>query len=82
VRTAWQDSERAYQRMTVTKQLLDEANLGVNLAQARYNLRLGAIGELGQALLQKTEADIADTDAAYQYRLTRLVLAYTTGQPK
>jgi hypothetical protein len=33
--------------------------------------------ELGQAELQKTEADIADTDAQYQYRLTRLALAYT-----
>ena len=38
--------------------------------------------ELGQAELQKTEADIADTDAQYQYRLTRLVVAYTIGAPK
>ena len=28
------------------------------------------------------EADIADTDAQYQYRLTLLVLAYTIGAPK
>jgi len=38
--------------------------------------------KLGQAELQKTEADIADTDAQYQYRLTLLVLAYTIGSPK
>jgi len=31
--------------------------------------------------LQNTEADIADTDAQYQYRLTRLVVAYTIGWP-
>jgi hypothetical protein len=35
-----------------------------------------------QAELQKTEADIADTDARYQYRLTQIVLAYTISAPK
>jgi len=32
--------------------------------------------------LEKTEADIADTDAKYQYRLTQIVLAYTISAPK
>jgi outer membrane protein len=82
VRTAWQQSQQAFERLGVTQQLRDQANLGLNLAQARYNLGLGSIVELGQAELQKTEADIADTDAQYQYRLTRLVLAYTIGAPK
>jgi outer membrane protein len=81
VRTSWQDSQRAFEKLTVTKQLREQANLGLNLAQSRYNLGLGSIVELGQAELQKTEADIADTDAQYQYRLTRLVLAYSTGEP-
>jgi outer membrane protein len=82
VRTSWQDSRRAFEKLTVTKQFREQANLGLNLAQSRYNLGLGSIVELGQAELQKTEADIADTDAQYQYRLTRLELAYTTGEPK
>jgi outer membrane protein len=82
VRTSWQDSQRAYERLGVSKQLREQANLGLNLAQSRYNLGLGSIVELGQAELQKTEADIADTDAQYQYRLTRLILAYTMGEPK
>ncbi|HEU0369046.1 MAG TPA: TolC family protein, partial [Candidatus Acidoferrum sp.] len=82
VRTSWQDSQRAYEKLAVTKQLREQANLGLNLAQSRYNLGLGSIVELGQAELQKTEADIADTDAQYQYRLSRLVLAYTIGEPK
>jgi len=43
---------------------------------------LGSIVELSQAELQKTEADIADTDARYQYRLTQIVLAYTISAPK
>ena len=75
-------SHETFERLSVTQQLRDQANLGLNLAQARYNLGLGSIVELGQAELQKTEADIADTDAQYQYRLTRLVLAYTIGAPK
>jgi len=42
----------------------------------------GSIVEFSQAELQKTEADIADTDAKYQYRLTQMVLAYTISAPK
>jgi len=82
VRRSWQDSQRAFERLSVTRQLRDEAGMGLRLAQARYNLGLGSIVELGQAELQKTEADIADTDALYQYRLSRLVLAYTVGEPQ
>jgi len=82
VRIAWQQTQQAFERLGVTQQLREQANLGLNLAQSRYNLGLGSIVELGQAELAKTEADIADTDAQYQYRLTRLVLAYTIGAPK
>ena len=82
VRTAWQQSQQAYERLSVAQQLREQANLGFNLAQSRYNLGLSSIVELGQAELAKTEADIADTDAQYQYRLTRLELAYTIGSPK
>jgi hypothetical protein len=38
--------------------------------------------EFSQAELGKTEVDIADTDARYQYRLTQIVLAYTIAAPK
>jgi len=82
VRIAWQQTQQAFERLSVTRQLRDQANLSLNLAQSRYNLGLGSIVELGQADLQKTEADIADTDAQYQYRLSRLVVAYTIGAPK
>ena len=82
VQNAWQDSNRAYERLAVTRQLLEQANLALKLGQARYTLGLGSIVEFTQAELQKTEADIADTDARYQYRLTQIVLAYTTAVPK
>jgi outer membrane protein len=82
VQNAWQDSKRAYERLAVTQQLLEQANLALNLGQARYTLGLGSIVEFTQAELQKTEADIADTDARYQYRVTQIVLAYMIAAPK
>ena len=82
VRNAWQDSRRAYERLSVTQQLREQASLSLDLAQARYNLGLGSIVEFTQAELQKTEADIQDTDAKYQYRLTQIVLAFTIAAPK
>ena len=82
VRNAWQDSRRAFERLSVTQQLRQQANLALNLAQARYNLGLGSIVEFTQAELQKTAADIEDTDAKYQYRLTQMVLTFTIAAPK
>jgi outer membrane protein len=82
VRVTWQDTNRAYQRLSVTQQMLEQANLALSLGQQRYNLGLGSIVELSQAELGKTEADIADTDAKYQYHLTQIVLAFTLATPK
>jgi outer membrane protein len=82
VRNSWHDSNRAYERLSVTQQLREQAALSLDLAQARYNLGLGSIVEFTQAELQETEAEITDTDARYQYRLAELVLAYATGAPK
>jgi len=41
-----------------------------------------SIVEFSQAELQKSEADIADADAKYQYRLSQIVLACTISSPK
>jgi outer membrane protein len=82
VRNAWQESRRSFERLSVTQQLREQASLALDLAQARYNLGLGSIVEFTQAELQKTDADIQDTDAKYQYRLTQLVLAFTIAAPK
>jgi outer membrane protein len=78
VRNSWQDTNRAYERLSVTQQLREQASLALDLAQARYNLGLGSIVEFSQAELQKTEADIADTDARYEYRLSQILVAYAT----
>ena len=82
VRNNWQDSNRAFERLAVTRQLREQASLALDLAQQRYNLGLSSIVEFSQAELGKTEADIADTDAKYRYRLTKIVLDYAISAPK
>jgi hypothetical protein len=47
--------------------------------QGTRPLGLGSIVEFSQANLQKTEADLEDTDAHYQYLVTQIVLAYQMG---
>ncbi len=79
VRNSWLQSQNAYQRLSVTQQLREEANLALELAQARYKLGLGTIVEFSQAELQKTDADIQDTDAHYRYVVSQIELAYQMG---
>jgi len=78
VRTSWLNANTAYQRLAVTQQLLQQANLALNLAQSRYNLGLGSIVELSQAQLQQTQAQISYAQAGYDYRLSLAVLTYET----
>jgi outer membrane protein len=79
VRNNWLDTEKAYERLSVTQQLREQAQLALELSQARYKLGLATIVELSQAELQKTEADIDDTDARYQYAVSQIFLAYQMG---
>ncbi len=78
VRTSWLDANTSFQRLAVTRQLLAQANLALNLAQSRYNLGLASIVELSQAQLQQTQAEIANAQAGYDYRLSLAVLTYET----
>ncbi len=79
VRTAWLQSNTAYQRVAVTEELLKQANLALQLAETRYRLGLSSIVELSQAQFQQTDAAIGNTDARYQYRLALAALNYQTG---
>lgn len=78
VRTSWLNANTAYERVSVTQQLLDQANLALDLAQTRYNLGLGSIVELSQAQLQQTQAQIGNAQAGYDYRLALAALRYQT----
>lgn len=76
VRTGWLNAATAYQRLDVSRQLLQQANLALDLSQTRYKLGLASIVELSQAQLQQTQAQIGNTQANYQYRLAMAVLNF------
>ncbi len=79
VRTAWLATNTAFQRVSVAAELAKEADLGLSLAQSRYQLGLGSIVELSQAQLQQTDAAIAYVNSQYQYRLSLSTLNFEIG---
>jgi outer membrane protein len=79
VHTSWLAANTAFQRVSVTEELLKEANLALGLAQTRYQLGLSSIVELSQAEFQQTDAAIGNTNAQYQYRLALATLNYEIG---
>jgi len=78
VRTSWLNASTAYERVSVSQQLLDQANLALSLADTRYRLGLSSIVELSQAQLQQTQAQIGGVTATYDYRLALSILRYQT----
>ena len=79
VRTAWLAASTSYQRVSVTVELLQQANLGLKLAQTRYQMGLSSIVELSQAEYQQTDAAIGNANALYQYRMALATLNYQIG---
>jgi outer membrane protein len=79
IRTSWLAANTAYQRTSVAQQLLQQANLSLQLAQTRYQIGLSSIVELSQAQYQQTDAAIGNTNAEYQYRLALATLNYQVG---
>jgi outer membrane protein len=79
VRTAWLTTNTAFQRVTVSAELAQQADLSLSLAQERYQLGLGSIVELSQAQLQQTDAAIGYVNAQYQYRLALSTLNFEIG---
>lgn len=78
VRTSWLNAKAAYQKLDVTQQLLQQANLGLSLAKTRYQMGLSSIVELSQAQLQETQAEISSVQAGYDYQLALATLTYET----
>ncbi|HEV2491683.1 MAG TPA: TolC family protein [Terriglobia bacterium] len=79
VRVAWLEAHTAFQRVDLTQQLLDQANLALDLAQERYKLGLGSIVELSQAQLNQTQAQIEQASARYDYQAQLATLNYQVG---
>ena len=79
VRTAWLDANTARQRVSVTDELLKQANVALDLAQTRYRLGLSSIVELSQAQLQQTQAAISNANARSQFGMAVSALRFQTG---
>lgn len=79
VQVAYLNATTAFQRLGLTAELLQQAQLAADLAQSRYDLGLGSIVELSQAQLNVTSAQIANSSAEYDYQIERANLAYQTG---
>jgi outer membrane protein len=79
VRTAWLNANTALQRVTVTGELVNEANTALDLAKTRYDLGLSSIVELSQAELQQTEAAIDNANAHSQYDFAVATINFQTG---
>ena len=79
LRVAYLNAMTAYDRMGLTAQLLQQANLAMDLAQTRYDAGLGTIVELSTAQLNQTSAQIANTSATYDYQTQRVIVDYQAG---
>ncbi|MFB3920149.1 MAG: TolC family protein [Terriglobia bacterium] len=82
VRLAWLNAQTAFQRIALTKQLLDNASKASDLAKERYTLGLGSIVELSQAQLNQTQAQIEQASAKYDYQFQIAYLNYLLGTPR
>jgi outer membrane protein len=79
VSVALLDVNTAAERVTLTRQFIEQASQALELAQARYDLGLSSIVELSQAQLVKTNAEIQNASARYDYQIRRAVLNHRTG---
>jgi outer membrane protein len=79
VRMTWADARDAYLQIGVTQRLVDEANVAMRLAQARYDAGLGSIVELNQAELNQTSALITAASARFDYQRAMTALQFAMG---
>ena len=79
VRTAWLNANSAFQRLSVTEQLLNEAKLAEDLAASRYRMGLSSIVELSQAQLNLTQAQLQEASAKYDFQTRVSELQYQQG---
>jgi outer membrane protein len=79
VRIAWLNAQNAFERLRITRQLVENASRSFDLAQARYNSGASSIVELNQAQLNKISAEITYANTKYEYLLQRSALNFQTG---
>ena len=79
VRLAWLEASHARERVALSANLLENASAALELARARFDKGLSSILELNQADLAKLSAEIAHTNAQYDFKVRCYVLDFQTG---
>jgi outer membrane protein len=72
--------EYSYERLALTRQLFQNANEALELAQARFKGGISSIIELSQAELNQTSAQIAEAGARYDYQIQHAALDFQLGR--
>ncbi len=79
VRVAVLNEQTSCDRVTLTEQMLKQAQTALDLAQSRYSLGLSSIVELSQAQLNLTTAQIGFANAKYDCQAQRLNVDFQVG---
>ncbi len=79
VTLAWLNVRAALKTIAVTQSLRSSARDAYELAKARYETGVSSIVEFSQAELSKTEAELQNVNATYEYQIQLAVLAFQTG---
>jgi outer membrane protein len=72
--------EFAYDRLGLTRELLQNAHEALELARARFQGGLSSIIELSQAELNQTAAQIGEASARYEYHIQHSALEFQLGR--
>jgi len=79
VRLSWNNTQAAYKNISVSEELRKTSNDALELTQARYDIGKSSIVDLSQVQLSQTQAEIAYSNATYEYLIQRALLNYKTG---
>jgi outer membrane protein len=79
VRVTWLNAQNAYERLQITRKLLDNAQQAFDLAQARFKTGISSIVEFNQAQLSLIQAQISYASTQYDYLVQRSALSFQTG---
>lgn len=79
VRVAWLNAQNAFDRLGITRELLENAKQAYTLAQARYAQGISSMVELNQAQLNQISAEISYASTQYEYLLQRSALNFQIG---
>jgi outer membrane protein len=80
VRVSKLNLEYSYDRLSLTRRLLQNANDALVLAQARFKSGISSIIELSQAELNQTSAQIAEANARYDFQIQHAALDFQLGR--